>query len=372
MKKILILGASNAQIDAIKYCKSKGLEVYGCSYTTADNGIPLLDHFKRVDIKDAGGVAAYAREMEVDCVYSVGSDLAIPTVIKVSEMMGLPHFISHETAEICHSKHLMRDALGKEFKGNVDFILCETLEDAQFFNAFPAMMKPVDSQGQRGCFKVNSQQDIKDNFASSFEYSIEGKVIIETYVEGPEISVNAYMQNGVMKFAIISDRIVYDEYPGGIIKEHHIPSKVINEKIEKDTLDLVKRVADKLGIANGPCYCQIKLDADNNPIILEIAPRLDGCHMWKLIKSYCGVDLLAASFSHLLYGTDVLNEKPKYSDEEYKLVFNCMKTGSVFDKSKFNTSNAQDVCWYYEDGDSVRKVNGYIEKCGYMICTDDR
>ena len=42
MKKILILGAGNAQIDAIEYCKAHGYEVVGCSYTTVDCGIPHL------------------------------------------------------------------------------------------------------------------------------------------------------------------------------------------------------------------------------------------------------------------------------------------------------------------------------------------
>ena len=367
-KKLLILGASNAQIDAIQYCKKRGIEVCGCSYTTADNGIPLLDHFKRVDIKDAGGVAAYAREMGVDCVYSIGSDLAIPTAIKVSEMMGLPHFISHETAEKCHSKHLMREALGKSFKGNAEFISCETLEDAKAFQNYPAMMKPVDSQGQRGCFKVDSFEDVKERFASSFEYSIEGKVIIETYIEGPEISVNAYFQDGIMKFAVVSDRIVFDEYPGGIIKEHRIPSEVVDDEIEKEALDLVKRLAEKLEITNGPCYCQIKLDSENNPVILEVAPRLDGCHMWNLIKHCCGVDLLDACFSHLLFGERVLDEVPHDKPVEHKLVFNCQETGSSFQMSKHDISKAKSAYWYYQDGDIVRKVNGFIEKCGYMIC----
>ena len=49
MKKIMILGAGNAQIDAINYCKEKGYEVYGCSYTNTDPGIPLLDHFIQLD-----------------------------------------------------------------------------------------------------------------------------------------------------------------------------------------------------------------------------------------------------------------------------------------------------------------------------------
>ena len=34
----------------------------------------------------------------------------------------------------------------------------------------------------------------------------EGKVIVEKYIEGPEVSVNGYMVNGVMRFLIVSDR----------------------------------------------------------------------------------------------------------------------------------------------------------------------
>ena len=103
-KRILILGAGNAQIDAIEYCKAHGYEVAGCSYTTVDCGIPHLDIFEQVDIKSIEGVKALAEKYSVSAIYSVGSDLAMPTVMKVSEELGLPHFITAEAAEICHSK----------------------------------------------------------------------------------------------------------------------------------------------------------------------------------------------------------------------------------------------------------------------------
>ena len=60
MKKVLILGAGNAQIDAIEYCKGQGYKVYGCSYTDTDKGIPYLDEFKQINIIDAEAVAEYA------------------------------------------------------------------------------------------------------------------------------------------------------------------------------------------------------------------------------------------------------------------------------------------------------------------------
>ena len=366
-KRVLILGAGNAQIDAIEYCKARGYKVVGCSYTTVDCGIPHLDYFEQVDIKSLEGVAALAQKYGVMAIYSVGSDLAMPTVMKVSEMLGLPHFISYETAETCHSKGKMREALGQGFEGNAAFITAGSLEEALAYTDFPAMMKPVDSQGQRGCFKVESADDIREHFAASLDYSFEGKVIIEEFIDGPEVSVNAYMQDGALKFAIVSDRYAFDEYPGGIIKEHRVPSSFADAETARKCEDLAARVAEKIGITDGPAYFQIKLRNGSEPVLLEVTPRLDGCHMWNLIKHYCGADLLDACFRHLLEGASVLDEHYEMPAEEYSLVFMSKEPNTRFDRSEFDTQGAEHVCYYYSDGDRVLKINGYIEKCGYII-----
>ena len=366
-KRILILGAGNAQIDAIEYCKNIGYEVVGCSYTTVDRGITHLDFFEQVDIKNIDGIVSLAEKYNVAAIYSVGSDLAMPTAMKASERLGLPHFISTETAEICHSKNKMRETLGSDFEGNAKYIVCENLQEALKYDAFPGMMKPVDSQGQRGCFKVEKPEDIRKNFEKSISFSFEKKVIIEEYIEGPEISINAYMQNGEMRFAIVTDRYAFEEYPGGIIKEHRVPSSFANNMTKDKSVDLAKRIANKIGIKDGPCYYQIKLRNCEDPIIIEVTPRLDGCHMWNLIKHYCGVDLLDATFRHLLAGDQVIKERFSFPTEEYQLIFLNKEPNSRFYKSEFDVEGSEYICYYYEEGDRVMKINGYIEKCGYLI-----
>lgn len=367
MERILILGAGNAQIDAIEYCKAHGYEVVGCSYTTVDCGIPHLDIFEQVDIKSIEGVMELARKYGVSAIYSVGSDLAMPTVMKASANLGLPHFITADAAETCHSKSRMRKTLGEEFAGNAAFKVCGTLEEALEYRDFPAMMKPVDSQGQRGCFKVESAEDIKEHFAASLDYSFEGKVIIEEFIEGPEVSINAYMQDGKMKFALVSDRYAFDELPGGIIKEHRVPSSFADAEAQAKAVDLAARVAAKIGIANGPAYYQIKLKDGKEPVIIEVTPRLDGCHMWNLIKHYCGADLLDACFRHLLRGESVLDGDYEMPREEYSLVFMSKEPNTHFAKADFDVTGAEHVCYYYDNGDRVLKINGYMEKCGYII-----
>ncbi len=361
MKKILILGAGNAQIDAIEYCKAQGHKVYGCSYTNTDKGIPYLDEFKQVNIIDVDAVAAYAKENEIDLIYSVGSDLAMPTVSKTSEILNLPHFVSSETALTCNMKNKMRVSLGENFKGNVPFKVIDNVKDAEDFQFYPAMMKPVDSQGQRGVHRVESFKEIEENFEKSISYSKSGKVILESYLEGQEISVNAYVKNKELIFALVSDRISFTEFPGGIIKKHLLPTRFSQEVIDK-IKDLVKRVLDKLEIYNGPAYFQIKV-VDDEPYIIEVTPRLDGCHMWRLIKTYCNVDLLDMSFKHLL-GQEVICN-PEVKPGNYTLEFMCQPPRTKV--LEHNVKEGIYTRWYYDIGDEVRELNGYMEKCGYNI-----
>lgn len=361
MKKVLILGAGNAQIDAIEYCKGQGYKVYGCSYTDTDKGIPYLDEFKQINIIDAEAVAEYVKDNGIDLVYSVGSDLAMPTVAKVSEKLGLPHFVSYDTALTCNLKHKMRVALGNDFKGNVPFKVIEKLEEAEDFECYPAMMKPVDSQGQRGVHKVESFEEIKENFEKSMLYSKSGKIILESYLEGQEISVNTYVKNGKVIFALVSDRVSFKEFPGGIIKKHLLPTQFSKNVVEK-VKDLVQRVLQKLEIKDGPAYFQIKVVGDE-PYLIEVTPRLDGCHMWRLINIYCGVNLLDMSFKQLI-GESVSCE-PKYKEGNYTLKFMCQPPYTEV------ISHAVEpgiyTRWYYDIGDKVKELNGYMEKCGYNI-----
>ena len=364
--KILILGVGNAQIDAIEYCKQRGHEVYGCSYTNVEKGIALLDHFSQRNITDVDSISEYVRQENIDVVYSVGSDIAMPTACKVSEALNMPRFVSSETAMICNHKQRLREILGAGFKGNVNYIYASNRDELAAFTDFPGIIKPVDSQGQRGVFRVNSLQEAQDCFEKSVSYSRDGKVILERFLDGDEVSVNAYFLNGEMVFGLVSDRISYSEFPGGIIKEHYFPCHFAQD-VQDKVLDLARRVAEKVGVENGPCYYQIKV-VDGEPYLLEVTPRLDGCHMWKLIRFYTGVDLLDITFRHLLGGTIDRSEFDfQVVRPRVRTVFMCQPPETKVVRSSYPDALCE--VWYYDEGDTVRRMNGYMEKCGYRMET---
>lgn len=366
-KSVLILGTGNAQLDAVKYLKKCDYKVYGCSYIDGDVAQEYLDDFRQINIIDYEKVSEYAVEKNVDFVYSIGSDLAMPTVSWVSEKLNLPHFISSHTSYVCNNKDEMRSFLGNDFKGNTKFMIAETVEEAVKADFFPIMMKPVDSQGQRGVYKVNNIEQIREYFEKSVQFSKSKKVILEKYLEGDEVSVNCYLRNGVLEFALVSDRVSFDQFPGGIIKEHIIPSKYDKTIMKDKIVDLCQRVLNKLSILNGPAYFQIMV-TDEGPNILEVTPRLDGCHMWNLIDHYMGVNLLERTFKQLT-GDEISPIHDVRPSESVVLKFMCQAPESSvkYGNHQELVKDAEYLKWYYQEEENVKKMNGYMEKCGYVI-----
>ena len=63
----------------------------------------------------------------------------------------------------------------------------------------------------------------------------------------------------------------------------------------------------------------------------------------------------------------MLDDEYVMPDEEYSLEFMSKAPNTSFSKADFDTDGSEHVCYYYKDGDRVLKINGYIEKCGYVI-----
>ena len=365
-KKILILGVGNAQVDIIKFCREAGYEVYACSYKKEGKGLKYADKFEVIDITDKDKIIDYIIKEKIDFLYSVGSDLAMPTISYVAERLNLPCFINYETAYACQNKNIWRNKLGEAFKGNLPYVVGEKLDSFTDWEIFPAMLKPVDSQGQRGVVRVNSFDELKKNLLDTIGYSKSKKAIVEKYIYEDEISVNGYVVNGKLQFFLVSDRIIFDEYPGGLVKEHRIPSKYEEKKeVMEKIKEIVEGTINKLTIINGPVYFQMKIE-NNEPYLIEVTPRLDGCHMWKLIEKSTDANLLEILLRHLLENEIDLKKFIIDKVEKYTLKFVSQAPETIFTKKNYNLDSFN-IVWYYEDDETVKSINGYMEKVGYYI-----
>lgn len=360
--KVLILGTGSAQYDAIRWCRDAGHEVHGCGLARVGPGAAEVDRFFEADLRDARRVVDYCREQGIELVYSVGSDIAMPTVGAVSAQLGLRHFVPEAVAATCQDKGRLRAALGPDFEWNVAFAVASSPVELARWDRFPCIIKPVDSQGQRGVYACHGHRELAARFAEAAAFSRAGRVIVEEFIEGQEISVNVHLAEGAVRFLQASDRFVYDDQPGGIVREHRVPSQVA----DADTVGpMVNETARRLGISAGPVYFQAKVGKQGLRL-LEVTPRLDGCHLWRLIRYSTGVDLLDAAFRHLVDGA-VPDLPVPAAVRPGALRFLSEKPGVRVNRAAFDTGRPDFLQWYYETGETVRPVNGHFEKVGYLV-----
>jgi len=370
MKKIMILGTGNSQTDFICYCKEYGLEVHCCSYKYEGRGIQYADYFEIINITDIDKVEAYALKHNIDLIYSTGSELAMPTISKVSEKLSLPVFVSTKTAMTCAHKHLLREALINFSEYTVDYEVIRNIETLKNWSKLPAIVKPVDNQGQRGITIVEDVSDLIKAFENAIYYSRSKTAIIEEFIDGTEVSVNAYVTKSKPMLSFLTERISFAQYPGGIVKSHEYP---ISKNIDKNKIcQLLNVVLMQLGIENGPVYLQLKINKEGDPKVLEVTARLDGCHLWRLISHTREIHLFEIILKHLLSGKvdEGLFQKTRIKNDINKasLIFFTQPPESLMQRNKHSIDkNAIYLEWYYQEGEKVYQINGYEEKVGYQI-----
>ncbi len=366
-KKVLILGVAAVQLDAIMELKKLGHETFACAMAKDGPGADAADHFEEINFVDKEAVINFINRNEISLVYSVGSDLAIPLACSISESLRMPHFVSEATAGTCNNKNLVRTAIGNKFKGNLKYQLLSSIDEKIELD-YPFILKPDDSQGQRGIVLVNNHSEFLKNYQDSLRHSRSGHVLIEQYIRGRELSVNGYFVQGELKYFVVSDRITWPEYLG-LVHQHIVPAIDLPSKTNDEIKRILESWCEKLQIFNGPVYAQMKVE-DGVPFVIEITPRLDGCHLWKVLSYYSGVNLIKLTFEHLLNNdtTELNNQYDEFKDR-YVLEFVCQEPNTPADYSRYEDQIAKSITSfnYYKQRDNIRSVNGKFEKIGYYI-----
>jgi biotin carboxylase len=365
----IVLGANAGQADLIRYLKERDWTVTAVSgRQVGDPGETLAHRFVKLDIRDVDAVGALAREHKADIVYSISSDVAITAATEVSEKLSLPHFFDSGLIDVFNKKPLLRAFLNSRNLSPVAFAEVKSAEEASDWSVFPCVVKPTDAQGQRGVQKVFD----KAHLTKAIEIAIDAckeprSAIIEAFLEGVEISCNVLVSDGELVVSELSERLVHTGDNFGIPVGHLIPIVHVPEHFVKEAAKLVEDVTRALGIANGTLYYQMIVTPDG-PRIVEIAPRLDGCHVWRLIKAARDIDFLDGAVRRLT-GESVPRQNGRDDPGAvYELIFQQMPPGKPFDKSEFPIP--EDALYHeyrYQQGQPVVPVNGRLEVVGYYV-----
>lgn len=291
----MIVGASVLQLPAIQKAKEMGLQVAVVDFNPQAMGIPYADQYYNASTMDEDAVLAAAEDYQPDGIMTLATDMPMRGVAKTSDKLHL-HSINYETAVKATDKYDMIKAFKEHNVPSPWFFVVNTLEELNVHEAdttFPCIIKPTDNAGSHGVAKVYSFQELLDNYEYAHSCSRHGKVIVEEFLDGPEVSVEVMVVKGKVNVLQITDKIT-TEAPHFVELGHTQPSR-----LPIDTQDAIRKVTvaacQAIGIDKGPVHVEMKV-TEHGPVMIELGARMGGDNITThLVPLSTGIDMVGCT-----------------------------------------------------------------------------
>lgn len=303
----MIVGASVLQLPAILKAKELGLDVAVVDYNPQAIGVQYADHYYNASTMDEDAVVRAAVEFNPDGIMTLATDMPMRGVAKAASMLGLPS-ISYDTAVKATDKFEMIKAF-KEFDvPSPWFFLIENVSDfAQLKNniSYPCIMKPVDNAGSHGVVLINSYAELMSSYEYSRKNSRSGKVLVEEYLDGPEVSVEIIVVNGIVHVLQITDKLTTGA-PHFVELGHSQPTQ-LNDEVQNGIRNVAIAACRAVDINHGPAHVEMKVTSKNGPKMIELGARMGGDNITThLVPLSTGVDMVDLTIRLALGETPVV------------------------------------------------------------------
>lgn len=381
VRSVLFVGAGRHQRRAILRAKELGLRVVAVDRNPDALGLPHVDVGEVVDFCDVEAVVEVARRNGVDGVLTVSADRAVPVVAAVAEALDLPG-IGTETARRLTHKAEMRRALAEAGLPQPAFATARTPAEARAALdrvGLPAVLKPVDSGGQRGVFRIESAAELERRFPAALAESPSGEAIIEEFVEGTEMNGIALARGGAVFTLTLSDRLRPPGIGFGVGWIHVFPASLNGDRAA-EAERIAAEAAATLGLRDGIAFPQLIAEPGGSVRVVEVAARIPGGQMADLVRHAVGVDLVEIALRQAL-GEDVPDElcRPRFRQPLAIRFFTAspgpLPTGTVRSVTGLDRIAAApgvvQVESYIVPGETIRPVRVDGDRRGYVIAVAD-
>ncbi len=299
-KTLLILGAGPDQLPGILKAKEMGIYTIVLDGNKNAYSKKFADEFHIVSIKHIEEIKEFLEKKltrKVDGVIAFGVD--IPLIIaNVADILNVNYTIPLNSAKLSEHKFLSKEFMFENKINIPSYNLVNSIDDIKEFVdlfAFPIVLKPVDNSASRGISLLFSLDNIEEYYEYALSQSNCREVMIEKYLEGPQISTESFIINGKVYNIGFADRN-YDDMekflPNIIENGGDLPSTNIKEKHKVQLEQYLATISKKLNIKNGVIKGDIVIHNDELYII-EFALRLSGGNFSTIeIPESTGVDFL--------------------------------------------------------------------------------
>jgi biotin carboxylase len=380
-KTVLFVGAGRHQRRAIARAQELGVRVVAVDRNPDALGLQLADAAKIVDFSDVDGVIDVARRHAVDGVLTVSADRAVPVVAAVAEALDLPG-IGTDVAHAMTHKVAMRRVLAEEGVPQPRFAAARdhrTAVVAAETVGFPAVLKPADSGGQRGVFRLESLDDLEAHLHVALYESSGGEVVLERFHDGLELNGIVIARAGDAHVLTLSDRLRPPGAGFGVGWIHVYPTTIYGDVLE-EAEHVAAHATKALGLRDGIAFPQLLVTDDERVLVVEVAARIPGGQMADLVRHAVGVDLVEVALRQAL-GVQVPDQLalPRFQQPLAVRFFTAspgpLPTGRVVEIGALDgVEGAPGVVQaetYLQEGEIIRPVRLDGDRRGYVIAVAD-
>ena len=373
MKKVLILGAGIYQVPLIKVAKALGIYTIVASIDGNYPGFEIADKVYYENTTDYRKILSIARREKIDGIVTTGTDVAVITIGKVCDVLGLKG-LSAEAAELATDKLLMKQCYEKYGVRSAKFRRVP-FDEPNYANiisdlTLPVMFKSVDSSGSRGIIKVDSP----DQFDSARIYVLENTrsdyFIVEEYIEGEEFGAQAFVQDGKLEFILPHGDYVFKGDTG--VPIGHFAPYNLDPYILEDARQQLLSAVRVMQLDN----CAINADfilKDGKTYVLEIGGRSGATCLAELVSIYYGFDYYEKIVRVAIGETVKFDINPDPENQggvpNASMLLRSDKDGVIVSQENNNELNPDivEVQFDYKPGDTVHAFRVGPHRIGHVI-----
>jgi biotin carboxylase len=290
-----------SQLAAIKQARTSGWRVIAVDADPQAVGFAAADIAETVDFTDLERVVEVALRHRIDAVVAISTDRAVPIAAEVADCLGLPG-IGTAVARVMTDKAAMRTRLHEHLIPQPDFAVLsgenEPSPDPEAVG-FPAVLKPVDSGGQRGLYRITNQRELEESLPHTLAHSRSGRAMLERYIEGDELNGIVVTRDGNPTLLTLSDRLRPPGIGFGVGWIHRYPSQLGPTQLRlasKVAVDAVRA----LGLRDGIAFPQLLVTEAGEVLVVEVAARIPAGQMADLVRLGTGTDLVEIALAQAI------------------------------------------------------------------------
>lgn len=381
-KKMMILGASALQVPAIKKAKELGYQIILVDYDETAVGFELADVKLVVSTLDQEEVYRQALLYQPDVVITSTSDGPVRTAAYVNERLGKRSDLSYENACCATIKSKMRDRLREcsvpipKYYAAADF---EAFSVAVDRFGGRCIVKPADNAGSRGVVlldaskKGNEPENFRELKEQTYRYSREnsrgGIVMVEEYMQGPEVSVEIMVIEGEPHVLAITDKYI-TPLPYFVELAHCEPSR-LGAETQKQIRETAAQAVRAVGMENAPAHVEIKV-TEEGPKIVELAARLGGDFITsRLVPLSTGIDMVGASVVLATGETPDLTPAKSQGAAIHFIHARENQSGVLYKitvpDALYGAEGIEEIALYKKPGEAVQGTHSSNDRLGHVI-----